>query len=203
MRLIITVAILASATSAQAQQVIYNGAPWPTAELTDPTRLPGDAKMPDPSFWLRPPRTTPGPVPTPVTTPRLADDLAWRAAQAAIAACKDRGRAVGVAILDADGVMQLGVSAPGAAPPGRIFTAAHKAVGAIAFRKPTSVVRDEIRANPERLSEVKSNMEMLAGGLPIFVKGEMVAAIGVSGAPSLIDESCAKDGLAAIADELD
>jgi len=197
-----SVAILFVTTPALAQQVIYNGAPWPQEDLTDPTRLPGNAKLPPSSYWLRPSRTTPGPIPTPVTTPRLANDLALRAANAAIAACKKKDRAVGVAITDADGVMQLGLSAEGAGPPGRIFTAAHKAVAAIAFGKPTSVVRDEMRANPERIIEVKPNMELLAGGIPIFAKGKMIGAIGVSGAPSLVDETCAKAGLAKIAKNL-
>jgi uncharacterized protein GlcG (DUF336 family) len=189
-------------SAAHSQQVTYNGAPWPSAELTDPTRLPGDAKMPPSSYWLRPSRTTPGPVPTPVTTTRVPDDLALRAAQAAIGACRKQNRAIGVAITDADGVLQLALSAPGAAPPGRIFTAAHKAVAAVAFGKPTSVVRDEMRANPARIGEVKPNMELLAGGLPIFAKGMMIGAIGVSGGPSLVDETCAKAGLAKITRQL-
>jgi uncharacterized protein GlcG (DUF336 family) len=189
-------------SAANAQQVMYNGAPWPAAELTDPTRLPGDAKMPDRSYWLRPSRTTPGPIPVRVTTPRLDNALALSAAQAAIAACAKQGRPVAVAITDADGVMQFGMSAPEAGPPGRIFTAAHKAVAAIAFGKPTSVVRDEMRADPSRIVEVKPNMELLAGGLPIFAKGKMIGAIGVSGGPSLVDEVCAKAGLAKIAAKL-
>ncbi len=59
-----------------------------------------------------------------------------------------------------------------------------------------------MRANPARITEVKPNMELLAGGLPIFAKGKMIGAIGVSGAPSLVDESCAKAGLAEIANHL-
>jgi len=199
---IVAISTVSMATAAHAQQVIYNGAPWPAAELTDATRLPGDAKMPPSTYWLRPSRTTPGPVPTPVTTVRLDNDLALRAARAAIAACLKKDRAVGVAITDADGVLQFGLAAPHAAPPGRIFGAAHKAVAAIAFGKPTSVVRDEMRANPERIGEVKPNMELLAGGLPIFSKGKLIGAIGVSGAPSVVDESCAQAGLAAIARRL-
>lgn len=194
--------VLITISPANAQQVMYNGSPWPAAELTDPTRLPGDAKMPDRSYWLRPSRTTPGPIPVKVTTPRVDNLLALQAAQAAIATCSKQNRAVAVAITDADGVMQFGMSAPEAGPPGRIFTAAHKAVAAIAFGKPTSVVRDEMRADPSRIVEVKPNMELLAGGLPIFAKGKLIGAIGVSGGPSLVDEICAKAGLSKIAGKL-
>ncbi len=48
-----------------------------------------------------------------------------------------------------------------------------------------------------------SNALVVGGGLPIEAAGSLVGGIGISGAPGGdLDEDCARDGLAAIEDEL-
>ena len=165
--------------------------------LHDPTRLPGDMAPPplNETLEVRPPNQRGPGVPPPDRTPGPPLSLSIEAAQAAIDACKTQGLLVGVAITDAAGVLRVGLAADGAAPPGRIYGAVPKNLAAIAFKKPTSAIRAQLRADPSESSRVKPNMLVLPGGVPLMVGDRVIGAIGVSGASADQDEVCALAGV--------
>ena len=70
-----------------------------------------------------------------------------------------------------------------------------KAVTALNFKRPTSRLAQEFQDHPIRLSSIQQavhfNVLALGGGIPIFGDGELVGAIGVSGATAEQDEEVA------------
>lgn len=70
-----------------------------------------------------------------------------------------------------------------------------KAVTALNFKRPTSRLAQEFQDHPNRLSSIQQavhfNVLALGGGIPIFKDGELVGAIGVSGATAEQDEEVA------------
>lgn len=121
--------------------------------------------------------------------------LALEAATAAVAACK--GSLVGVSIIDAAGMPKL-YYIPDGTTGYHAYTGFRKAWTALTFKVPTSQVGAMTKTDPAIRDRIvgDSNFLSFAGGLPIFVKGELIGAIGVSGAePSATDERCALAGL--------
>ena len=117
--------------------------------------------------------------------------LALVAARTAVAACK--GWRVGVSVVDAAGMPKL-YYIPDGTTGYHAYTAFRKAWTALTFRVPTSAVGAMTKADPAVRDRIvgDSNFLSFAGGLPIFVNGELIGAIGVSGAePSETDERCA------------
>jgi uncharacterized protein GlcG (DUF336 family) len=128
--------------------------------------------------------------------------LAIRAAEAAVKSCT--GQPVGVAILDQTGFPKL-YYIPDNVAGFHAYTGFRKANAALLIKAPSEDLPARMAADPELAAKVKaSNAYMtFAGGLPIVVKGEVIGAIGVSGAePSAKDEACAADGVKAIQGEL-
>jgi glc operon protein GlcG len=79
--------------------------------------------------------------------------------------------------------------------------AAAKARTAAIFRKPTADFENAIRNGRGALLGV-SEMTPLQGGIPILLGGQVVGAVGVSGAASAQqDEELAKAAAAALASE--
>ena len=73
-----------------------------------------------------------------------------------------------------------------------------KARTAATFRMPTRNLEDAVKNGRTALVAV-SEMTPLAGGVPIVIDGQIVGAVGVSGAASALqDEELAKVGAAAI-----
>ena len=139
----------------------------------------------------------------PVLVPiqRLTLDYAVTAAQAAIKACRDQGMNITVAVVDRGGTLQVllrdTLAMPISAP-----IAEQKAYAALNFNSPTSEMADRFTSpfSPGKLPGIIIS----AGAVPITAAGNIVGAIGVSGAPSgEVDEACAKAGLEAIGDDLE
>jgi uncharacterized protein GlcG (DUF336 family) len=149
---------------------------------------------------LKPPRP-PGASrpPEPInTTPSPSLGLALEAAQAALDACLADGLKVGVAVTDAEGNLRVGLAADGTSA-GRILFASRKALAAAAFRAPTSVFQDRLRANdPVALATLKPNMAVYPGGVPLLADGRLLGAIAATGATGQQDEKCAAQGAAKI-----
>jgi uncharacterized protein GlcG (DUF336 family) len=129
--------------------------------------------------------------------------VAVGAAQAAITACTNTasGVRVGVAVVDAAGVLQVAVAGDGASP-GRVFVAARKAVAAVEFKAPTSEVQKRLATDRSLKSRIKPNMVVTPGAVPLIVNGQLLGAIGVSGGTSAQDERCAVEGATKITDKL-
>lgn len=134
-----------------------------------------------------------------VLAPRLALELADQTMQA----CEAKGFQVAVAVVDRFGVLQALVRNRFAGPH-TPDTAARKAWTAVSFRAETTELA-RITAGDPVFSGARSitNALMLGGGVPVEARGQLVGAVGVSGAPSgEEDAACGKDGIAAIADKL-
>jgi uncharacterized protein GlcG (DUF336 family) len=129
-------------------------------------------------------------------------ELALVAAKAAVVAC--RGAKITVSIIDSAGMPKL-YYVPDGTTGYNAYTGFRKAWTALTFKLPTSAVGALTKTDPAVRARIvgDSNFLSFAGGLPIFAKGELIGAIGVSGAdPSAIDERCAVAALKKIRSRL-
>ena len=76
---------------------------------------------------------------------------------------------------------------------GSIDVAIGKAKTASAFRRPTKVLEDVAKTRPT-LSTI-ANAYLLEGGVPIIYNGQVIGAVGVSGATSQQDAQVAEAGI--------
>ena len=76
---------------------------------------------------------------------------------------------------------------------GSIDVAIGKAKTAAAFRRPTKVLEDVAKTRPT-LSTI-ANAYLLEGGVPITYNGQVIGAVGVSGATSQQDAQVAESGI--------
>ncbi|HUO23807.1 MAG TPA: heme-binding protein [Caulobacteraceae bacterium] len=132
----------------------------------------------------------------------LTADQALTVAKAAVAGCAEFH--IGIAILDQAGLPKLYYVPDGTAG-FHAYTAFRKANTAYLIKAPSEDIRARMAADPEIAAKVKSGNAYLyfPGGLPIMKGGEMIGAIGISGAePGGNDKKCATAGLKAIADQL-
>lgn len=82
--------------------------------------------------------------------------------------------------------------------PAGAYVATDKARTAATFRMPTRNLEDAVKSGRTSLVAV-SEMTPLAGGIPIVIDGQIVGAVGVSGAANAMqDEELAKVAAAAI-----
>lgn len=187
--IIAATAALATASVAMAQ---------PGAGSFDP-----QAPYNGPAMGPRPGETAPSPPPGPrpadVVARSLDIDLAVEAARAVVASCA--GFHVGVAVLDASGLPKLYYIPDGTAG-SHAYTAFRKANTALLIGAPSEQINARIAADTALAAKVaaSTNYVAWAGGLPIMAGGQVIGAIGVSGAePSTKDEACAADALRQIA----
>jgi uncharacterized protein GlcG (DUF336 family) len=130
---------------------------------------------------------------------------AIEAAQAAVASCEQAGFRVGVAVVDTAGEARALLTADGA-DGSHVFVAMRKALVAVEFRMSSSQANAAVAAQPALLARVRPNMFVEGGAIPLLAHGELVGAIGVSGAGGAVigrqDEACASAGLARISARL-
>lgn len=134
----------------------------------------------------------------------LTPDTALTAARAALDTCRKQGFQVAVAVSDRSGVVQTLVRDRYAGAH-TVEVATNKAWTAASFRTSTSDLAAETQ--PGRpMSGLRNLPRFLAvgGGVTIEAGGNVLGAIGVSGAPGGdADEKCAIAGIKAIADAID
>jgi uncharacterized protein GlcG (DUF336 family) len=139
-----------------------------------------------------------------VTYKSLAPTIALDLAQAALAACQQRGYQVAIAVVDRFGVIQV-VLRDRYAGPHTPATASGKAWTAATFRNSTSNLF--AISQPGMMQAGIRNLPgavIIGGGVVVESGGSLVGAIGVSGAPGGdADEACAKAGIEAIQSKLD
>ncbi|MCG7977678.1 MAG: heme-binding protein [Candidatus Thiodiazotropha endolucinida] len=134
-----------------------------------------------------------------VSVKRLALESANRIALGAIEACRKQGIQIGVTVVDRDGtvqaVMRDTIAAQITVPISRMkaFTAAN-------FNAATSALKSRASTPIGQID----GLVMSAGGLPVQAGGQLLGAVGVSGAPSgETDEACAQAGIDTIIDDLE
>ena len=137
-------------------------------------------------------------------TRSLTVETALKAAQAALKKCRDSGWQVAVAVVDRGGLAQV-MLRDRYAGAHTTRTAGGKAWTAVSFRSNTSALVD--LTQPGKAQSGLRNLPhvvVLGGGVLIEGGGQLLGAIGVSGAPGgEADEACAKAGIAAIQESLE
>jgi uncharacterized protein GlcG (DUF336 family) len=133
----------------------------------------------------------------------LKPELSVEAAQAAMAACRSKGYQVAVSVTDRFGILQVTVRDQ-LAGPHTPDTAFRKAWTAATFRTNTMELSSFSETGESWAMRNVTNALPLGGGVMILAgEGDMVASIGVSGAPSgKEDAACAQAGIDAIADRI-
>lgn len=138
------------------------------------------------------------------STRNLTVETALKAAQAALKKCRDSGWQAAVAVVDRAGTVQV-LLRDRYAGPHTPRTASGKAWTAVSFRTNTTALVE--LTQPGKAQSGLRNLPravILGGGMIIEGGGQMLGAIGVSGAPGgEADDACAKAGIAAIRDSVD
>lgn len=120
-----------------------------------------------------------------------------RVLAAAVEAAKSRSAGGAIAVVDDGGALIAFQRLDGTFPAGASVSIG-KARTASIFRKPTRAFEESINGGRTALAAV-NEMVPLQGGVPIVIDGDVVGAIGVSGAHSQVeDEDIAKAGAAAV-----
>jgi len=138
------------------------------------------------------------------TVKMLTPETALKAAQTALAKCRNDGFQTAVAVVDRAGVVQVVLRDryAGAHTPDM---AVAKAWTAASFKQSTTSLAVETQPG-KPMSGVRQlpRVLMAGGGLPIEAGGNLLGAIAVSGAPGgEADDACAKAGIKAIADDIE
>jgi uncharacterized protein GlcG (DUF336 family) len=131
--------------------------------------------------------------------------LAMEAARATVAACSAAGYRIGAAVVDSVGEARAMLTADGS-DGSHVFVAMRKAITALAFRLPSSEAQRAVSRDRNLLARVTPAMFVEGGAVPILVNGEVIGAIGASGAAGTPighqDELCARAGLKAIRNKI-
>lgn len=129
--------------------------------------------------------------------------LALEAAKAAMTDCRKKGYQIAVSVADRFGILQVTLRDQ-LAGPHTPNTAYRKAWTAVSFRTDTLELSKLTEKGEAWAIRSVTGALPLGGGVRIVAgEGDMVGAIGVSGAPSgSEDEACAKAGISAIADKI-
>jgi uncharacterized protein GlcG (DUF336 family) len=132
-------------------------------------------------------------------------DLAVSATRAAVAACATAGYRIGATVIDSAGEARAMLTADGS-DGSHVFVAMRKAITALAFKMPSSQAHEAVSRDGKLVAHVTPAMFVEGGAVPIVVRGEVIGAIGASGAAGSPighqDEVCARAGLEAIQGKL-
>ncbi len=133
----------------------------------------------------------------------LNPETALELAQAALAACRQRGFQVAVTVVDRFGVPQA-MLRDRFAGPHTPPTATSKAWTAVTFRTSTMELAAISRPDmPQAGLRDLPGVTTLGGGIVVEAAGTLVGGVGVSGAPGGdADDACAKAGVEAIKDKI-
>jgi uncharacterized protein GlcG (DUF336 family) len=138
------------------------------------------------------------------STKSLLPETALKAAQAALAKCRDSGYQVAVAVVDRNGLTQA-LLRDRFAGPHTLDVSQNKAWTAASFKTSTTELEKLTRPG-QSMSGLRAiaRFTAIGGGVTIEAGGALLGAIGVSGAPGGdADEMCAQAGIKAIADSLE
>jgi uncharacterized protein GlcG (DUF336 family) len=136
-----------------------------------------------------------------LTVKALSLTLSLEAAQAALSSCTAQGFKVSVNIVDRNGTVKVLLVGDGARPftadfaRRKAYTASMAGVSSSDFAQRLQSMAD----GGKGMLAMDSNLVPVGGGLPITVGSDVIAAIGVSGAPDpTLDQTCAQAGIGKI-----
>lgn len=140
-------------------------------------------------------------MPVIIKIPRLTLEASEKIAQAAIEACRKEGIQIGVTVVDRSGDPMVFLRDT-LAPRVTIEVSRQKAYTAVNFNAALSTMEDRF-SKPFSVGKVEG-LVFSAGGVPIEAAGNIVGAVGVSGAATGVqDEACARAGIEAIQMDLE
>lgn len=136
-------------------------------------------------------------------TPALVPEVAVKAVEAAVEACRDQNAQVTAVVVGPGGTPQA-LKRDRYAGPHSVDTATSKAWTAVSFRTDTIELSDS--TGPGQASHGLQHLQgvtILGGGKQITTEGRIVGGIGVSGSPDgSTDDRCAAAGIEAIQEDL-
>jgi uncharacterized protein len=141
------------------------------------------------------------------TAPGPSLELATEMARAAVDACTHDGYLIGATVIDSVGEARAMLTADGS-DGSHVFVAMRKALTALAFGVPSAEANQLVTSGKAPMSKVTPAMFVMGGAVPIFRDGELIGAVGASGAAGggpymgYNDEKCARAGLAKVAARL-
>ena len=151
------------------------------------------------SVYAQAPAAAPAPPPPRAKGPAVA--LAVEAAQSALADCMSKTYKVTVLVVDSAGVPVAMMSQDGAAVRTQ-DVAKSKIATVMKYKVASGVIVERAKTDTALADALKADPaigQARQGALPIIVKGEMVGAMAVSGAPGGDkDEACVMTGLAKV-----
>lgn len=131
--------------------------------------------------------------------------LAMQALDAAVSFAEQAGVRVSVAILDASGQPINSAHMDGAPRPCQVI-ALNKALTAAGFGVSTQVWEERLQKCSTAVREglpLQPNLALFGGGEPFLLDGQVIGAIGVSGASEALDAGCAKAAVDKVRELLD
>ena len=139
---------------------------------------------------------------TPPPVPQYGSNITLEQARKAHAAADGEARKNGwpmaIAIVDTSGQLVM-FSRADNTQTASISVAQDKAVSAAMYRRPTKVMQDAVAGGGAGIRFLNlRGASTVEGGLPLYVDGRIVGAIGVSGMASDQDGVCAKAGVDAL-----
>ena len=127
--------------------------------------------------------------------------MAKTIAENALAACKERGYAVSVVVVDRGGDTMVALRNDDAGPH-TMENARRKAYTARTFKMTTEDFVKEMATRPVRREQTSlPNVIAIGGGVPIKVGNDVIGGVGLSGSPG-VDEPCVMAGLDKVKDQL-
>jgi len=128
--------------------------------------------------------------------------LAKTIAEAALAACHEKGYHTTVAVVDRAGQLLVMLRDEQASPQ-TVEMARRKAYTARMFRSTTADFQKRTAENPAYAGQRNlTDILALSGGVPVKVGDDTVGAVGSAGSTLEQDDACAKAGIAKVADQL-
>jgi uncharacterized protein GlcG (DUF336 family) len=130
--------------------------------------------------------------------------VAVELAQDAIAACAANGYKVTAVVLNSAGMQRVQISSDGA-PDMTGPVGLRKAFTVITFGQPSGAVGDKAKTDAALADRLKNDPKLIgwAGGEPLTAGGQVIGALGVSGAPGGDkDDACANAAIAKVGGRL-
>jgi len=127
--------------------------------------------------------------------------IAKTIAENALEACKAKGYAVSVVVVDRGGDTMVALRNDDAGPH-TMENARRKAYTARTFKMTTAEFIKEMATRPVRREQTTlPNVIAIDGGVPIKVGSDVIGGVGLSGSPG-VDEVCVQAGLDKVMDQL-
>ena len=120
--------------------------------------------------------------------------MALDIATGTLEACKARGYATGVVVVDRGGNVVVSLRGDNAGLH-TVENARRKAYTALTFKMTTQAFLDEMKTRPVRREQTSlPGIIAINGGVPIKVGNDVIGGVGASGSPG-VDEECVNAGL--------